>query len=402
VRLRAQPPVHSPIGLAAVLAGARAVLAGGTARKRLERLLHQTYQPSGLLLTESGTTALQLALRLAVAERAGPVALPGYCCYDIATAADAAGVEFVLYDLDPATLGPDWPSLQRALDRGSRVIVAVHLYGVPVDLSAMEAMAVGTGAVVIEDAAQAAGARLGNRPAGSLGRYAVLSFGRGKGMTGGRGGALLANTSDAAERLASVAASLEGRTGSARDAATLLAQWLLARPSIYGLPLSIPSLRLGETIYRAPSPPAGPSSFAAGVLTRTMRLVLAEAERRRSNARWLLERIPAGGAVSAPRPPAGTEPGFLRLPVLADASVMARFRTDSARALGVWPGYPKPLADLDGFGSRRQDPAEDTPGARTLAQQLFTLPTHSLLDPASLAGLGRLLDPTHTSAGSGR
>ena len=296
MRLRAQPPVHSPIGLAALLAGAGGLLAGGTARDRVERLLRESYLPSGLLLTDSGTTALHLALRLAVAERPGPVALPAYCCYDIATAADAAGVSFVLYDLDPTSLGPDWASLRRALDRGAQVVVAVHLYGMPVDLPALESMVASAGAVVIEDAAQAAGARLGHRPAGSAGRYAVLSFGRGKGMTGGRGGALLANTPDAAERLATVSTALEGRSGSARDAATLLAQWLLARPSIYGLPLSIPSLRLGETIYRLPSPPAAPSSFAAGVLTRTLRLASAEAERRRSNARWLLERIPAGGA----------------------------------------------------------------------------------------------------------
>jgi dTDP-4-amino-4,6-dideoxygalactose transaminase len=78
--------VHSPIGLAALLAGAGGLLAGGTARDRVERLLRESYLPSGLLLTDSGTTALHLALRLAVAERPGPVALPAYCCYDIATA----------------------------------------------------------------------------------------------------------------------------------------------------------------------------------------------------------------------------------------------------------------------------------------------------------------------------
>jgi dTDP-4-amino-4,6-dideoxygalactose transaminase len=394
VRLRAQPPVHSPIGLAALLSGLGAVLTGSTAaRARAEQLLHETYQPRGLLLTDSGTTALQLALRLAVAERPGPVALPAYCCYDIATAADAAGVELVLYDLDPATLGPDWPSLRRALDRGSRVLVAVHLYGVPVDFSAIEAMAGAVDGIVIEDAAQGVGARLSDRPAGSLGRYGVLSFGRGKGMTGGRGGALLANTTDAAGRLATVADLLKDQAGSARDAAMLFAQWVLARPSLYGPPLSVSWLRLGETIYRAPNPPAAPSGFAAGALSRTLGLASAEAERRRSNARWLLEHIASGGPVSAPRPPAGTEPGFLRLPVVADSSALARFRTDSARALGVWRGYPRALADLDGFGSRRQDPAETMPGAQMLAQRLFTLPTHGLLDRASLTRLGALLDP---------
>jgi dTDP-4-amino-4,6-dideoxygalactose transaminase len=394
VRLRAQPPVHSPIGPAALLSGMRAAFTGGgAARERVERLLRETYQPSGLLLTDSGTTALQLALRLAVSERPGPVALPAYCCYDIASAADAAGVGFVFYDLDPTTLGPDWPSLRRAFDRGSQVVVAVHLYGIPVDFSAMDAMAAAAGGIVIEDAAQGAGARFGGRPAGSLSRYAILSFGRGKGMTGGRGGALLANAPEAAERLAGAAGLLTGQGGGGRDAAMLCAQWVLARPSVYGVPLSIPSLRLGETIYRAPTAPAAPSDFALGTLTRTLQLAPAEAERRRKNAGWLLERIQAGAPVSAPRPPAACEPGFLRLPVVVDRSALARFWTSSARALGVWPGYPTPLTDLGGFGARRLDPAEPTPGARTLAEQLFTLPTHGLLDRASLAGLAALLAP---------
>ena len=200
MRLRAQPPVHSPIGAPALLSGLRAALTGGrTARAAVEQFITDTYRAHGVVLTDSGTTALHLALRLAVSERPGPVALPAYCCYDIATAADAAGVEFVLYDIDPATLGPDGTSLYRALEQGARVIVAVHLYGLPVDLSAVAGLAEAAGAIVIEDAAQAVGARLGGRPAGSLGRYAVLSFGRGKGMTGGRGGALLLNAPAAAD-----------------------------------------------------------------------------------------------------------------------------------------------------------------------------------------------------------
>src|SRR5262249_55409838 len=155
-------------------------------------------------------------------------------------AADAAGVSFVLYDLDPGTLGPELASLRRTLEQGASVVVAVHLYGTPVDLPVLETMARDANAILIEDAAQGTGGRLGGRPLGSLGRYAVLSFGRGKGMTGGRGGALLANTPDAAVRLRE-AETLIGRAhASTRDAVTLLAQWILARPSLYGLPLGMP------------------------------------------------------------------------------------------------------------------------------------------------------------------
>lgn len=386
--LSAQPPVHSPLGVAALLAGARAAVGGGrTARGRVERLLGELYQPKGVLLTDSGTTALHLALRLGVAERPGPVALPAYCCYDVATAADAARTDFILYDLDPATLGPDWTSLRRAFDQGARVVVAVHLYGIPVDLSAIHALAGEPGVLIVEDAAQAAGARLGCMPAGSVGQYAILSFGRGKGITGGRGGALLANTVEAAERLAVAASMIGGQSSGGRDLAILAGQWVLGRPSLYGLPLRMPFLRLGETIYRAPEPPRAPSNAALGTLTRTLTLASAEAERRRSNAGRILAQIGDQPGIATPRPPVSAVPGFLRLPVVVDATIAPALRSGLARQLGVWPGYPQSLADLPGFGSRRLDAAQQPSGARLLADQLFTLPTHSLLDKASLYDL---------------
>jgi len=74
-----------------------------------------------------------------------------------------------------------------------------------------------------------------------------------------------------------------------------------------------------------------------------------------------------------------------------DSTIAPALRSGLARQLGVWPGYPQSLADLPGFGSRRLDAAQQPSGARLLADQLFTLPTHSLLDEASLHDLGELL-----------
>jgi dTDP-4-amino-4,6-dideoxygalactose transaminase len=264
--------------------------------------------------------------------------------------------------------------------------VVVHLYGIPVDLPAVSELARSVGAVVIEDAAQATGATIGGKPAGSLGTYAVLSFGRGKGMTGGRGGALL-GPSDALRSLPA----LIRPSSSWRDAALLLAQWALARPSIYGLPLSIPSLRLGETIYCKPKPAGSPSRFALGALTQTLRLTAAEAHHRRANAAWLLDQLPPRATAVSPIVPEGCVAGYLRLPVVVQPIDMERFGTDRARTLGVWPGYPRALSDLEGFGARRRNPDEPTPGARVLARGLFTLPTHRLLCSKDRITLGRLL-----------
>jgi dTDP-4-amino-4,6-dideoxygalactose transaminase len=388
--LRVLPPVHSPVTPGAILAGAGACFDGAAkARAAVGAALTEYYGPRAILLTDSGTSALALALRAGAARAPGPVALPAYSCYDVATAADAAEVDVLLYDLDPATLTPDAAALRAVLERGARTVVITHLYGVPVEPAAVNALLAGYDAVLVEDAAQGAGARHGGRPLGSYGSLAVLSFGRGKGITAGRGGALLANDPDGLASLARAAERLgPGRT-SASEPVALLAQWLLARPALYGIPASLPFLGLGDTIYRPPHHPRGMSTFALGVLSRSLASAEREAEVRRANAARLLAATSrSGGSVTAVRSPTAAMPGYLRLPVLVSQQRRERFRSGAARHLGIMPGYPGTLAELRRF-TRARNPAEVFPGARELVTSLFTLPTHGLLSQGDVAELER-------------
>ncbi|HEX4683519.1 MAG TPA: DegT/DnrJ/EryC1/StrS family aminotransferase, partial [Gemmatimonadaceae bacterium] len=153
--------------------------------------------------TDSGTSALVLALRLAVGN-GGVVALPGYGCIDFASAVRYAGVKVRLYDVDPVTMSPDMDSVARVLHRGVAAIVVAHFYGYPADVAGVRELAGGFGVTVIEDAAQAAGANLDGNRLGSLGDLSVLSFGRGKGLFGGNGGALLGFSPDWSAHLAAL------------------------------------------------------------------------------------------------------------------------------------------------------------------------------------------------------
>src|SRR5512141_3028016 len=125
--LRRQLPVYSPLQLGSITAGIGSAFAGEHAVRDIGRRLDERYGPHDLTLTDSGTSALTLAL----AAVGGPAAIPAFCCFDIATACDGAGVAPILYDLDPATLAPRRESLARALAAGARSVVAVHLCGVP-------------------------------------------------------------------------------------------------------------------------------------------------------------------------------------------------------------------------------------------------------------------------------
>jgi len=96
----------------------------------LEGLLAM-YEASVGILTDSGTSALRLALSAAADAGRLPVAMPAYSCYDLATAAIGADVPVLLYDLDPLTLEPDEASLTQALEAGARTLVVAHLFGRP-------------------------------------------------------------------------------------------------------------------------------------------------------------------------------------------------------------------------------------------------------------------------------
>lgn len=388
--LRRLPPVHSPLSAAALLAGWSAVqgaAAAARARAELEQWITARYTPDSLLFVDSGTSALATALSLAVPS-GGAVALPAWGCYDLATACDAADVDVLLYDLDPNTLAPDWGSLRAALTAGARAVVAVHFYGLPVAIAEVGALAREYGATVIEDAAQGAGASVDGRPCGALGDgLGVLSFGRGKGVTGGRGGALLGFNAIFREPMAELSQRLGEPPSGRGELPKSFAQFLLARPAVYAIPSALPFLKLGETLYHPPHPAAPLSRSAAGILSVTIQLADQEADRRRRHAARLSAAVQGGAGLRLVAPLEGSTPGYLRLPLLG-ATMGPRLAEDAAaRELGIMPGYPGTLMDLPGFASRIRNPGTAIPGARELAACLGTVPTHGLLADEDLQRL---------------
>jgi len=383
---RTVPPVHSPISLAAVRRAWR-----GRVRGDVRALLLKDYDARDVLLTDSGTSALALALRLAVAHRpqSPRVALPAWACYDLATAADTADIEVVLYDVDPATLGPDWSSLDRVLAAGVAAIVVVHAHGVPVNLTEASARAGRAGALVIEDAAQGIGCTLGGRPAGSWGDLGVMSFGRGKGWTGGGGGALLLGATAPPEIALPPPEAPESPEGRVGIAAKLTLQWLLARPGIYAVPSALPFLKLGQTVYRPVQHFSLMSNAQEAVLLETARCQKEEADRRRDNAARLRRSVEENSLGQVPMGWEGGSPGWLRLPVLLGERGLGRAGASSARRLGIMPGYPIPLSRLPGFQARLPRGGSDFPGAEVLARRLYTFPTHGLLSESDLDRLDR-------------
>ncbi len=394
-RLRRQPPVHSPISPSQVLRAALGAVRGADdPRNVLRRRLADRFQADGVQLCETGTQALELAIRVAriLARGAGPVAVPAFTCYDVATAAVGARVRVVLYDVSPDTLSPDFGSWMSALRRGARVLVVTPLYGYPPDWSALSEAAADYGAIVIEDAAQGQGASWRGQPLGGLGQLSVLSFGRGKGWTGGRGGACLARGDAAARILAGCRVPPAGLDAAPHAMAAALGQAALAGPEFYWIPASIPGLHLGRTIYRPPSPMRSMTRFTAGLVLETEGAAGRAARDRRAVGKELLERIIPTGSVKPIHPLDAEGGGFLRLPLLLSFGMAGFVSSSEARRLGIEVSYPSTLADLLPLRARLDHPVTPCPGADHLARHLVTLPTHGGLDAHEREHLLRLVD----------
>ncbi|HKC81973.1 MAG TPA: DegT/DnrJ/EryC1/StrS family aminotransferase [Gemmatimonadaceae bacterium] len=377
-----EPPVYSPVELRTLLLSAGSLLQGGeSAHGIVAAELERRYNARGSVLTESGTAALVLALRMCV-PRGGTVAYPGYGCIDLSAAAIRAGVRVRLYDLDPVTLSPDLASLSRTIKRGVDAIVVAHFYGYPADVRGVRELAANAGVPVIEDAAQAAGGTLDGILLGAHADISILSFGRGKGTTAGSGGALLLRGKASANRVGQNGFHLDQMQQGGYELAALGAQWLLARPSLYRVPASIPGLRLGEMVYKPAAEPRSMSRVSASVLSGALRLEGAEVGRRRTNAKRLIESVGEGSRLIPVHAISGGEPGYLRLALLDRAG-----DTVARESLGAVRGYPMTLDQHVQLQPLLVSNERAGSGSVQLRDRLFTVPTHSRVRDVDIARL---------------
>jgi dTDP-4-amino-4,6-dideoxygalactose transaminase len=291
-----------------------------------------------------------------------------------------------LYDLDAGNLGPDPTSLDRLRALNPAAVVVAHLFGYPADTRSVRKAF--PRAVLIEDAAQGAGGSLGGRPLGALGSVSVLSFGRGKGMTGGGGGALL-GLDDVGVHIVERAREVVGPEGARgfKQLLALTAQLVLGRPALYGIPSRLPFLHLGETVYHPPQAPHAPTIASLAVLERMMPEGEREVEIRRDHAARLEALVARSSRVQAVETLQGARPGYLRLPVLLPDDRHATQALRAAADLGVTGMYPTTLAALPSFASLRVGSDVPIPNAEALTRTLAALPTHRLLGPSDLGAM---------------
>ena len=163
----------------------------------LEELVAAACGIEHAVAVSNGTAALHLAV-LALGIGAGDeVIVPAYTFPATANVVRLAGAKAVLVDVDADTFNLDLERVYEAVTAQTKAVLAVHLFGRPLDWAALQD-AVSPEIVLLEDAAGALGARWQGMPCGGLGAMGCLSFHPRKIVTTGEGGAVTTNDAELA------------------------------------------------------------------------------------------------------------------------------------------------------------------------------------------------------------
>jgi perosamine synthetase len=363
----ALPPGGNAVPLAALLRGSR----GDFAQAFAARL---AAAPDRVLFTSSGAGALWLALRAlrSLEPRRRAVAVPAWCCPSVPKAVMKAGLDPVPVDVDPYSLRYDTAALRALRERGLLAVLLVHFFGMPQPKPSGD----WDGAVFLRDCAQ----DFEHRPDDGLPCF--YSFGRGKALNTGHGGALCLPPGS----WLSAATRLQAALPPARDHALpkALAINLLSEPHVYWALTRLP-LGLGKTEWHDIEI-ARPAEDFPGVAMACLEAYEARRDfylRLIGAYRGLLAACDREGIATPMGAPAGAAGPWLptRFPVLVRNARLRQsmFTALDARFGGVTRMYPAALPDLPGapkgFGGEGK-----FPGATRVAAEILTLPVTAELE----------------------
>lgn len=332
----------------------------------------------------SGRAGLALIL-IALKKMSGrtKVAVPAYVCPTVVQSVIKAGLEPVFCDMDVETLDLDRRALERIIDSDLLAVVPVHLYGWAQDIRDIIELGNKHGFFVIEDAAQAYGAKLAGRMVGTWGDAGYYSLGRGKCIPVGHGGVIVTGEQFAPELAALIDSVNLPSPGF--DLSTLVlffgygfathpaGWWFVARTSLNPAEEGMEIENLPPIAINSLSP--AQAGIGSSILTRISQAQAISVK----NAQKLMELLSEFEFLRIPAISPEAEPVFLRLPIILDDKLLADKVFDglSRVGIGVSRSYSRTIPDL--YAKEFPSDGKEFPGADRLAACLLTLPTHAYL-----------------------
>lgn len=165
----------------------------GDFTKKCNTWMERRFGAEKVLLTTSGSTALDMAAILCDIRPGDEVILPSYTFSSTANAFVLAGATLVFVDIRPDTMNIDETKIEAAITEKTKVIVTVHYAGVACEMDAIMAIAKRYNLMVVEDAAQGFMSKYKGRYLGTIGDFGCYSFHETKNYSMGEGGAIVIN-----------------------------------------------------------------------------------------------------------------------------------------------------------------------------------------------------------------
>ena len=310
----------------------------------------------------TGTAALAAML---LAEEIGPgdeVIIPSMTFVSTATCVAHVGATPVFADIDPRTFNLDPGEIARLVTSRTRAVMTVHYAGQPGELDRLQKACAELGLLLLEDAAQAAGAEFRGRPVGTFGKSAMFSFTPTKNITTGEGGIVLTGDARTAEKLR-----LLRNHGQQRRYEHVLIGY---------------NWRLTEM-----------QAAIGRVQLRKLDAILA---RKRENAAWLSRRLAQIPGITPPyQVPHASSPHMLYTCLVAgnrDAVLDHLLRSGIEARVYFPPAHLQPI-----FADRRRR----LPVTEAVAARMLSIPMHSRLTPGELAEIADAVEEAADRAGPG-
>ncbi len=381
---RSLPPAASPIPLHEVLKGFSAVFASNeNGSEQFQSELQSYFGRDYCFLVSSGRAALTLILQALKQLYPGrtEVLIPAFTCFSVPAAIRKAGLEIRLCDIDQQTLDFGHNELKKimASAKGSNLlcVLATHLFGYPADIASLREI-IGDEIPLVEDAAQALGGKNAGLKLGTLADVGFFSLGRGKALSTVEGGVILTNRGDIGRALASL---VEKRPGYGTAAKVKLAIkalliTILQQPFLFRLPLSLPFLQLGETLFEHDFPMLKMSPVQAALSGNWQARLSKHQNARKKNTKYWAGKLQLSCGLWG-RTQEGTCANLIRFPVLAanGETREAIIRESRRKGLGIMPSYPTPINEIAELAANFA--GQSYPNASEMCKKIFTLPLHN-------------------------
>lgn len=165
----------------------------GPFTKKCNNWIEKRFGAKKVMLTTSGSSALDMAALLCEIEPGDEVILPSYTFSSTANAFVLAGATLVFVDIRPDTMNIDEKKLEAAITEKTKVICVVHYAGIACEMDTIMAIAKKKNLFIVEDAAQAVMSTYKGKALGTIGDFGCFSFHETKNYSMGEGGAIVIN-----------------------------------------------------------------------------------------------------------------------------------------------------------------------------------------------------------------